>query len=300
MRDKTRLEVKLNENMHYAFIRASVIPAEIQKVLDRVGNRVCVDLDPLALIEHNRIVYEETAHQYTQNVEHGYIPDALLSFMKKLHNDDTVLDIGCGSGRDAVFMALRDRARRKRFMGRMLNGKTTYERFGVPSKSFFTLGIDASPSMIRSAIALAETNGFTYRGPEAPRAEFLCEIADMHMLSSVETAEALFDGVWSSAALFMHTPKEFIKPALEGVAHVLAENGIFGVSYVNVAPGTQYNNLRYSRTGEIKYFSRPQSAHIIAAASTVGLRLIEESFSDLDMAGKVKKAFFITQLFQKQ
>ncbi|OGZ05743.1 MAG: hypothetical protein A2845_01180 [Candidatus Lloydbacteria bacterium RIFCSPHIGHO2_01_FULL_49_22] len=297
----TKLEERLFANVDYAFLRSvSGSPAEIQAVLDRISDMLCDDIDPIQLLAHNRVVYEETALQYAQNTEHEHIPDALIAFMNKLRNNDMVLDIGCGTGRDAVFMAISDRTLRKCFMGRMKDGKAAHERFGIPRKSFFALGIDASPGMVRSATAFAEAHGLTRRGGEAPRAEFLCEIADMHFLRTVETVEGLFDGVWSSAALFMHTPQQCIAPALEGVAHVLRRGGVFGVSYFNSPIGVSYNNLRYSRTGEIKYFSRPQSAQIVLAAESAGLCLIEESLSDLEMAGTLKKDFFISQLFRKK
>lgn len=301
MREMTKLEERLFANVDYAFLRrVSGSPTGVQEVLDRISDTICDEVGPIDLLAHNRVVYEETALQYAQNSEHEHIPDALISFMNKLRNNDMVLDIGCGTGRDAVFMAISDRTLRKRFMGRMKDGKAAYERFGIPRKSFFALGIDASPEMVRSAIAFADAHGLTRRGSEAPRAEFLCEIADMHFLSTVETVAELFDGVWSSAALFMHTPQQCIEPALEGVAHVLRHGGVFGVSYSNNLAGASYNNLRYSRTGEIKYFSRPQSAQIAIAAESAGLHLIEESFSDLEMAGTLKKDFFISQLFRKK
>ena len=109
----------------------------------------------------------------------------------------------------------------------------------------------------------------------------------------------VFDGVWSSAALFMHTPKACVESALTAVHRAVRQGGIFGVSYVNNALGLSYDDLRYSRTGAIKYFSRPDPELIAMMAHFVGLELVETQYSDLEMAGAVKENFFITQFFRK-
>ncbi len=274
-------------------------PPEIQGVLDRISDEVCASLPPDDIIAHTNVVYEETAQAYAGNSEHDNIPDALLTFMNYFTGDAHILDVGCGSGRDAVFMALQDAELRKEFMHRLKDGKTALERFGMPRGSFDVCGIDASISMLRAADALVARCGFTPNDNGFLPVEFRATQDDMHMLWESTHMARVFDGVWSSAALFMHTPEPFIRSALGGVAYVLGLQGIFAVSYAHNASGLPYNNLRYSRTGEIKYFSRPTKEQIVKSAADVGLVLIHESFSDLEMAGQVKKDFFVNQIFQK-
>ena len=299
MKVKTQLEQALEANPDYSFAKSrGGTTSEIQEVLDNISTVICESLDPLALLAHNHIAYEDTALAYAYNPEHGNIPDALIDFMTQLGDSALVLDIGCGAGRDAVFMALQDIEIRKRFMRRMKDGKTALERFGVPTMSFYTLGIDASESMVQSTRTLARSCGLAPQN-DTCRAEFSADTEDMHFLRASNVLGDVFSGAWSSAALFMHTPEPLIATALSGVAHVLMHGGIFGVSYSNNPEGTPYDNLRYSRTGEIKYFSRPSKELIAVTAADAGLLLLQEDYSDLEMGGEAKKDFFVTQLFKK-
>ena len=307
MRQPTALELVLAGDAEFVRLKTANAPAgDIQKRLDEIATEVCQKAGADELTRHMWFVYEETAPTYAKNPEHGNVPDALLAFMNHVPEYrgkyvPHVLDLGCGTGRDAVFMALQDPEARKQFMGRMKDGKSALERFGLPQKSFHVEGIDASRAMMSHAACLAEKYGFdqAWYGSRD------------HLLSSVRFAECIgmhhlradrlrtFDGVWSSAALFMHTPKELIGLALDGVRRVLYGGGVFGVSYANNATNLPYDNLRYSRTGEIKYFSRPTPQMIVAAAALHGLDLFEEQYSDLEMAGEVKKDFFVTQFYRK-
>jgi SAM-dependent methyltransferase len=299
-REKTELEKVLDANKDYALVRdAGGSPEEIQVVLDRIAADVCRAVGAQALVSHMQIAYERTARVYAANPEHEDIPDGLLCFMRYLKEGNRVLDLGCGSGRDAIFMALRDLELRKAFMGRMKDGKTAVERFGVPRQSLCVVGIDGAPAMAHAAVECAWVCGLSGVGTKSSPAGILfVGGVDMHAPGALSLA-GKFDGVWSCAALFMHTPQELIKAALTNVAGALHGGGIFGVCYINNGTRLPYDNLRYSRTGEIKYFSRPTATQITVAAESLGFLLREESYSDLAMAGEVKKNFFVTQIFQK-
>jgi SAM-dependent methyltransferase len=290
------LEKALAENMEYAFVRGKGGSLqEIQHVLDMIATDICGSVGADALAEHVRVVYEETAGAYASNLEHANIFDALLTFMGYLPNDAKVLDLGCGSGRDAVFMALKDAEKRKAFMLRVKDGKTTLERFGVPQKSFRVIGVDPSLQMVVHAKRLATAYGFAVHHEEHPCLLFLPGV-DLYYIRS---GAHRFDGIWSSAALFMHMPKGFVGSSLVSAHAILKPKGILGVSYANNSAGLPYDNLRYSRTGGIKYFSRPTPTAIVVAAEASGFLLREELLTDLEIAGEVKKNFFITQIFQK-
>lgn len=294
----TRLEAELFNNSQYWFVRSiGGSPSEIQTTLDAIATEVCQEVGPAALVAHMRTVYDKSAEAYKGNPEHLHVPDVLLTFMNYLSDGEYVLDLGCGYGRDAVFMALRDWKLRQEFMGRMKDGRTAFERIGLPTKSFRVAGIDASVKMESAANQLAQAHGLHIAPLSSADTIFLGGV-DMHDLQSI-CSDGMFDGVWSSAALFLHTPQAFIQPALEGVARALRSGGIFGVSYANNLAGLPYDNLRYSRTGEIKYFSRPTPAKITRVAHDCGLALFQQDFSDFEMSGKVQKDFFATQFFQK-
>ncbi|MEK7118731.1 MAG: class I SAM-dependent methyltransferase [Patescibacteria group bacterium] len=299
MRLTTLLEAALLEDEEFAHLKAANTSAEAaQKRLDEIATKICEKVGADALIEHMRVVYDKTANTYSANPEHKHVPDALLTFMGYCSDRAHVLDLGCGFGRDATFMALRDPEVRKEFMGRMKDGKTAFERFGLPTKSIRVVGIDCSEQMVLAADRFAEAHGLFTDPGDFSDTVFLDRI-DMHKIGGVPCFGELFDGVWSSAALFMHTPQTLIHPAFESVAKVLRFGGIFGVSYANNSGGLPYDNLRYSRTGEIKYFSRPTPRIVAVVASASGFILREEQYSDFEMAGKVQKDFFVTQFFQK-
>jgi len=301
-RELTELENALAENLDFVFVRCcGGSHKEIQDVLDTIATDVCRRVAPRALVEHMRVVYDETAKTYAENSEHLYVPDALLSFMSAdfpTKGEASILDLGSGFGRDAVFMALNDPELRKQFLGRKKDGKTALERLGMPSRSFSVIGVDASPNMAIEAGHFATKYGppdGTHLSATLP--SFIGGV-DMHDINPCGWFN-VFDGVWSSAALFMHTPKACVESALAAVHRAVRQGGIFGVSYVNNASGLSYDNLRYSRTGAIKYFSRPDPELIAMMAHFAGLELVETQYSDLEMAGEVKENFFITQFFRK-
>lgn len=299
MEQATRLEARLAADAEFSRLKASGAPAEaIQARLDEIAPRVCAAVGADALVEHMDVVYGKTANTYATHADHLYVPDALLLFTAYLEDGASVLDLGCGSGRDAVFLALRDAKVRERFMGRMKDGKSARERFGMPFKSFRVIGVDRSLGMIIEAGRLAFECGIGVAQNDQISLEFVPGV-DMHHLESEHYPA--FDGIWSSAALFMHTPEALIAPSINGVARALVNGGVFGVSYANnQSPDISYDNLRYSRTGEVKYFSRPTPWVISIHAEAAGLVLCEEVYDDLVMGNVTKKDFFVTQFFEKR
>lgn len=302
MRPMTRLEEVLSEDTEFARLKAANAPAgEVQKRLDEIATEVCRKVGDDELMWHMVIVYNETAATDAKSPEHGNVPDALLTFMNYIPDGARVLDIGCGFGRDSVFMALRDSEKRQQFMGCMKDGKTALERFGVPGRSFHVTGIDSSSTMMAHASIFAEQYGFDpgYGSRWGlPSSVCFAERMDMYHLRGDRLGR--FDGIWSSSALFMHTPEALMRPAMGNVAALLKKDGVFGVTYARNTKVVPHDNLRYSRTGEIKYFSRPLPWEVITYAEAVGFVHCEEEFSDRVVGDTVQKDFFITQFFEKQ
>jgi len=282
-----------NDDQFASLMRSPAESAKaIQARLDMISPDICHKVGPAALTTQNWLVYTDTALGYLKNPEHGNVPDSLFTFMNYFPNGARILDIGCGTGRDAMFMGTRDAQMRKNFMKRLKAGKDQVTRFGIPKKSFHTIGLDRAGPMLSCATSI-----YGSFADDTGTSSLLWLEGDMHDLRTDRLQ--FFDGAWSSAALFMHTPREYIAQSLCSVRDVLRNKGILGVSYINNPEGLPYDNLRYSRTGEIKYFSRPTATEIIAEAERQGFSLILHELSDLEMGGTVTKDFFITQFFQK-
>lgn len=301
MSEKTKLEQALEQNDEYrAIVATGGSPEEIQSVLDRIAPSICVQLSPEDIVAHMRVVYDETGVVYANNAEHQHVTDALLEFMElpHWHDGDRIIDLGCGpTARDAIFMSYTDKKARSSLMGRVQGGVTTRERFKVPVIGFNILAVDGSASVVSLAHRRLGIKKDEWRDGESYffRSRVLC--ADIHDIASF--VDETFHGAWSCAALFTHTPHSLVLPALVSIASILEPKGMFGVTYSG-GDGKEYDNLRYSRTGRIKYFSRPEASFIASAAEAAGFYLLHESHADLDMGGKIQKNFFTTQFFQKR
>lgn len=295
----TQLETLLAAVPEWALLTPDADAAARQAVLDKIGPAFCEKLPDDVLREHIVSSYENSAQAYAQNPGHEHVTKALCDFMERPEIPDggRIRELGCGHGAGALFMADPDPEFRKSLMGRVHGDKTLAELRDPPTKAFCVVATDMSPAMeeiARKAIQrhfLLGDTGALERSPGC-----MVEREDMHDLSKVE--DASHDGVYSSAALLLHTPPALVRPAIEGVARILRPGGLFGVSY---SPGDRrsYHALLWSRQGRVKYFSHPPSKLVITEAKRVGLLLIEEERSSLLRDGKVVKNFFTTAFFRK-
>jgi SAM-dependent methyltransferase len=294
---KTKLERVLESNPAYRLARNSV---DVQKNIDAITEEVCAKLSPKDILAHTKAVYDTTALMYVAHEDHRMIIPELMDFMElpELPHGSRILDLGCGPiARDTLFFANTSRAFRAVFMGRRKNGiPLSLERVPL-QRAYRVTAVDGSAVTLDMAeFNFVETmKVLSVKGDIMFTPQF--ELADMHDLSSINGA---YDGVWSCAALFTHTPRELIGPALCSVAQLLRDKGIFGVSYPCGKEGMSYDSLLASRTGRIKYFSRPTPECIINEAQSVGLTLLRQASGDLVRGGEIKKDFFVTQFFQKQ
>jgi len=292
MRNPTKLELALADDGEFVRLQTEGITPKIQTYLDSIATRVCEHVGDRELVEHMAVIYDETSAVYASNPDHGSVPDHLIEFMNHFSPSESVLDIGCGYGRDALFMSILPDSQRAKMMQRKKGGATALEWYGLPSVRLQVTGIDQSQEMISYAWNWSSE----YLPMLGACADF--ERYDMHFLKSFHY-ENHYDGAWSSAALFMHTPPSLVLKALDGVHHILRRDGLFALSYANNATDESYHNLRYSRTREVKYFSRPTPGLIRSCAQDVGLELVSEDYSDLVMGSVVKPSFFVTQMYRK-
>lgn len=213
----------------------------------------------------------------------------------ELISGSSVLDLGCGFGRDAFFMSCSDRNFRQKMMMRISNGRTTLEKYFIPAKSFRVIGIDGCPKMVRTA--------YEKRNDLMSKTHFdFSSLFVVHDIHYFEQAGLLpFDGIWSCAALFTHTPRPLVGKVLSSIKKTLNDNGIFAVSYTQSFSKNTYNKLLLSRTGRIKYFSQPMASVIEDEAGNAGLKLIYQTQDDFNRENNlVAKNLFMTQFFQNK
>lgn len=297
--EKTLMDVIVNDPRYRKVRGDGGSPEEIQTVLNRIASDVCAAVSPEALCLHNSLVYTKTAHTYARLEDHRQIIPELLDFISELGNWDCVLDIGCGPlARDTLFLSTNDEEVRRPMMSRMKDGVALCDQHAIPHKMFMVTALDGSVGVVSAATTLIESTQEKWEILNIPHfpIQFVCH--DMHDLGHAHLPDK-YEGVWSCAALFTHTPRALVSATLQGVASVLIDKGIFVVSYPCGKAGEPYDSLLYSRTGEIKYFSKPEPTLIAVEAEKAGFSLRKQTFSDLIRGTEVKKDFFVSQIFQK-
>jgi SAM-dependent methyltransferase len=297
VRMKTTLERVLESDPRYQLARNS---ADAQKVVNEISEEICAMVTPEDILAHTKVVYDETALLYVALPDHRMIIPELIDFMEiiELPHGSRILDLGCGPiARDTLFLSNMSHAFRAVFMGRRKNNLPLSLERNPPERAYRVTAIDSSPV----TIDMAEFNFSETMRVLSCKSDLVFtpqfELADMHDLS---TMEGVYDGVWSCTALFTHTPRALVRPALSSVSRLLRGGGIFAVSYPCGREGVSYDSLLTSRTGRIKYFSRPTPEFIINEAHVVGFDLLRQTSGDLTRGKEITKDFFVTQFFQKQ
>ncbi|MBI2035639.1 MAG: class I SAM-dependent methyltransferase [Candidatus Liptonbacteria bacterium] len=267
-----------------------------QAKLDAATPRIMEMLSPEEINGHVLQVYDETCGAYVKTPHNQGIIGELIEFMDKLPDGAEVLDIGCGPGRDALFMALNDVDFRFSQMKRVQNGKMIINVHPIPTKTLKAYAMDNSIEMIGEAMGWrAELNniaGKNYISKSRYPFFFLGDIYnDLSTYLPYGCKMGKFDGAWSCAALFTHTPKGMIDAALKNVSAALKNGGVFFTSYTTRPPETGgYDKLLISSTGRIKYFSHPTPDEIARPARKLGLKLTSESQNDI----------FVSQFYVKE
>ena len=276
-------------------------PKEAQARLNKLTQNVISEMTPSDILNHMENVYNETVIEYVSNPHNQGIVDELIEFMDLLPWGATVLELGCGPGRDALFMSCPDKDFRLSLMNRLRtrDNKTVAEKYLVPEIVLRVTGIDQSKSMITACLEALMSLKTVGMSP-AYEPQFL--IADMHDLHSLppKLIEERFNAVWSCTALLVHTPHSLIHPTLQQISDILMPNGVFFISYIREQAAGKYDNLLLSSAGPIKYFSQPDPEKIAEIAKEYELSLEQQTFSDMEVNGQIKKKdFFVSQLFRK-
>lgn len=294
---KTRVIEAVKAHRRWPEINKATEQSVKQAILDDITPDVMKKVAAKDLENHTIAIYDATADVYANNPLHANITNELIDFMELdvFHNGSSIIDLGAGTGRDAFFMSSRSRELRWKMMARKKNGILTRDQYRVPIKQFNVLAIEGSSRLF--SIAQKRQKELSEMHPELT--DNPCLVCDNMHEPNIENG--LFDGIWSCAALFTHTPKELIRPALSQIANGLKRGGVFGTSFTQAQDSEGYDKLLASSTGEIKYFSQPRVRTIIESAKSCGLHLIRESYDDMcNSEGKIiKKDLFATLFLQK-
>lgn len=294
----TKLETTVLNNPQYSSLPATATKQERQDVLDKITNEVIRQLTAEEISSHVREVYDETIDEYLKNPHTLHVVDELIDFMSYMPSDGgLVIDVGCGTGRDVLYMSVADKKFREGLMGRTKNGQTTLEKFPVPAKTLKVIGVDSSLGMLGVAQKWQSTLIQEGKLKLGGYPRFLYHDAT----NSLESLGKV-DGIWSCAALFTHTPKECLVDTINSIAKTVRQGGVFYTTYTNGRSEGKYDKLLRSSTGRIKYFSHPDPSDIAEIARQCGLVLAQEQYSDMvDVDGKVtKKDLFVSQLYRKK
>lgn len=279
-----------------------------QWVLDEITEEVLKGLTAQEICDAVRMVYDDTVPEYLAKPHNRDIIDELVEFMDMLPEGSEVLDVGCGPGRDALFMAVGDPDFRKTLMGRKgPDGRTTLDKYPVPTKIFHVTAIDDSSKMLDAAVKKREKlieEGLLPLESDIDKMSPRFCFEGMHNIDPRYFGP--FDAVWSCTAFATHTPQELLRPGMESVAGHVKPYGLFFTSYTNGKADGRYNKLLLSETGRIKYFSQPDPQVIADLAHDYGLSLLKETVSDMVVVDKetgaprvLKKDLFASQFFLK-
>jgi SAM-dependent methyltransferase len=264
-----------------------------QELLDYVTEDVMAIVSPRELLLHNIAVYNATADAYAKNPHQQGIIDQLIDFMYMLPHNSEVIDIGSGHGRDTLFMAHCDPAFRVSHMQREKHGVTTAQRYNIPTSNFMVTALDISANMI------AQTK-IAYDAIKKSHVR----LRDIHTITDDflgDKVKGTFDGIWSCASLFTHTPHQLLQPTMRKVASLLKPGGIFFTSYTTRTHKERYDKFLASSSGGVRYYSQPTAEEIATLARDHSLTLRSTGFDDLIINGKtIQRNRFVNQFFVKE
>ncbi len=274
----TKLEKLVYKHPKWRALSSDAKREEKQKVLNEIRGEVVKKLTPKDICQHTLEVYGKTYMQYVDNPAHKDVIEPIICFMDMLPDGGRVLDVGCGTGRDAFFMSVSNENFRRNLMQRIgEDGKRTIDKFPVPKKSFKVTAIDGCPAMI--AYALNQRYDLIKQGIWNDFGWPRFKASAMHDFYLEDGKK--YDGVWSCTSLFTHTPRQMQTSAVVSLSKIIRPGGFLFLSYTYGKTPEAYDNLFMSSTGEIKYFSKPMPADITTLVEHYGFVLWGEEISDL-------------------
>lgn len=256
-----------------------------QTFLNEHTQEIISDLSENEIVEFTGNVYDCTAQQYDRDSHTRGIPESLPTFVTSIPEEGIILDLGCGHGRDSVYIIEN---------GRKVVPYDASQKFIDITKEKLGQNNPQVPTSFVGDFTRPKTKKLISLTKDSPE-KFLKILRD----EPVET----FDGIWACTSLLIHTPLSRLDSAINYWGQTLKQGGLFAVSYFNPhRTGFKKGySLRASTTGEIKIFVSPSSKQVHTAFNNAGLTLLENTVNDYTDAPKKiqKKMFFINETYKK-
>jgi SAM-dependent methyltransferase len=257
--------------------------------------------------------YDSTPAYYDdadKNPHTRYIIPELVDFMGMMPDDGLVLDLGCGHGRDSLYMVSQG--------GRESLHNPEKEYSDVPTKTLRVVPYDGSLELLK--ITGKKLFDYKEKVPLLVEGDFSKpkHTAFMHTNLSELSAkvdntlrgyksEPIFDGIWACTSLLIHTPASRIEGAIKYWSSLVKEDGIFAAGYFNPvlkAPVSyRLSQGVNEETGEptVKVFMAPPLKLIRDSFAEAGMELISGLSSDyVDNSRNIDKpAFFLNDVYRK-
>lgn len=263
-----------------------------QESIDAIAEKIESELTAEDIAEHNIKAYTDSVEAYAQKPSNKFVAPEITDFIDALDDGSTVLDLGCGQGRDSLYFTcpeMRDSLNR--------DGMTS------PSKQLQTVPLDGSLAFLRmtyrslrehealSHVPLMGQANFSERRFRFPYAK--CDTYEDQFLDG-----GLCDGIWACASLFIHSDPETLEDDIVFWSGKMRENGVFGGSYIRAEKTGRRFLASRSAPGEIKVFTHFCDADIEQAFENCGFTKLLSSKGDYSGRGSEQKDFFGNFLYR--
>lgn len=291
-----RIKHLVGNHKHYD-LALNITKEKHQKILDELTPAIMANATPEQICDLTANIYNDTAKTYHQTPHNIGIIDELIEFMYMIDPKGEVLDIGCGSGRDALFLTTPNSQYRHSQMLRETNGVATIDRYTTPTLVLKTHAVDTSAGMID--FLKQERDRTTELGRNEKN--LTLEWADLSKMSEAKRYKKRFAGIWSCTSLLTHTPQCRVIETVQSAATMLAPGGTLFLSYTAREPHQPYDKFIVSSTERYKHFSHQVPSEIAAIATHFGLTLKKQTMSNFEVKGKIiAKNLFANQFFIKE
>lgn len=267
-----------------------------QESIDKISDTLLKRVTNQDIINHNITTYNRSTQAYvTKESNQNVIPELSL-FMKLLKQDELVLDLGSGHGRDTLYM-----------VDQTVRNNSNQEEINTPKHTLQVVPFEGSKEFLEltlnkvkenlSKIPLMVQGDFTKPGNGIP---YYGDHKELISILTKGNLQPIFNGIWSCAAYLVHMPNERLNESIAQWSKTLVRDGIFAVSYIPTKKdqSTVFLASR-SAPGEIKVFSHYSSKRIDEAFSLADLTLIDMTSGDYNGHGHVMKDFFTNAFYKK-
>jgi SAM-dependent methyltransferase len=271
-------------------------------VLARILTPQLLGASPEDRVAHTLRVYERSAQHNPNRESFDTVPKSLLTFMNLTPNHGTVLDLGCGAhARDSIFLAESDGAWRDTHVSKTIEAHGGYAIPTETTKRFRVIAVENARVVWEIASQVIAQHPWS--SPPlcaSPLLPIPVLRMDMHNLNLFPNEH--FDGVWAHRSLLSHTPHEWVRTAIQGIARILRPGGIFSVTYT---PSDQNSHqvteiLRPFGDHDLISITRHEQVFVETVAYYAGLEICHLEHTDTERPDPITGAkSYLTQCFKK-